>query len=67
MNAGLVEEDTLDGTHKLMQNWLDLSEGERALIVKNTVTCYKEKFYIGQAAKNLINVIRSSSSRSGTF
>ncbi|MDO6804770.1 glycosyltransferase, partial [Wenyingzhuangia sp. 1_MG-2023] len=58
MNAGLVGDDTLEGTQKLLQAWLDLSENEKQIIKQNTVACYKQKFDISQAAKNLIELIR---------
>jgi glycosyltransferase involved in cell wall biosynthesis len=60
MNAGLVGDDTLEGTQKLLQAWLDLSESEKQIIKKNTVVCYKQKFDIAQAAKKLIELIRKN-------
>ena len=59
MNAGLVENDTLEGTQKLIQAWLDLSEDEKQAIKQNTVPCYEQKFDIAQAAKNLIELIKT--------
>jgi len=59
MNAGLVEDDTLEGTQNLIQIWLDLSEDEKRAIKQNTVPCYEQKFDIAQAAKNLIELIRT--------
>lgn len=59
MNAGLVEEDTLEGTQKLIQAWLDLSPEQKEIIEQNTVLCYEQKFDIAQAASNLIKLIRS--------
>jgi glycosyltransferase involved in cell wall biosynthesis len=59
MNAGLVEDDTFEGTKKLIQAWLDLSDDEKKAIKQNTVPCYEQKFDIAQAAKNLIELIRT--------
>ena len=59
MNAGYVEDDTLEGTQKLIQAWLDLSEDEKQAVKQNTVPCYEQKFDIAQAAKNLIELIRT--------
>jgi glycosyltransferase involved in cell wall biosynthesis len=59
MNAGLVEDDTLEGTQKLIQTWLDLSEDEKQAIKQKTVACYEQKFDIAQSAKNIIGLIRT--------
>jgi glycosyltransferase involved in cell wall biosynthesis len=59
MNAGHVEDDTFEGTQKLIQTWLDLSEDEKQTIKQNTVPCYEQKFNISQAAKNLIELLRA--------
>ncbi|WP_372739252.1 glycosyltransferase [Neptunomonas sp.] len=58
MNAGLVEDDTLEGTQKLIQAWLNLPEEQKEAIKEHTVACYEQKFDIAQAAKNLICLIR---------
>jgi glycosyltransferase involved in cell wall biosynthesis len=59
MNAGLVNDDTLEGTQKLIQAWLDLSEDEKQAFKQNTIPCFEQKFDIAQAAKNLIDLIRT--------
>jgi len=60
MRAGLVAEDTLEGTRRLIKGWLSLSPEEKRLIRKNTITCFNKKFDIAQAAKNLVEFIRGS-------
>lgn len=58
MQAGLVENDTLEGTQNLIQAWLNLSPEQKETIKQNTIPCYEQKFDIAQAAKNLISLIR---------
>lgn len=58
-NAGLVEGDTLQGTQALLSKWLSLNQSERELIKSNTIPCFREKFDMDRAARNLINLIRS--------
>lgn len=57
-NAGLVETDTLDGTVNLFTRWLALSGEQKAKIQSSTVPCFKDKFDMAQATKNLIKLIK---------
>jgi hypothetical protein len=58
MNAGLVADDTLEGTKELIQTWLNLPDEQKQTIQKNTVICFEQKFDISQASNNLINLLR---------
>lgn len=58
MNAGLVADDTLDGTEQLLTKWLELDSDAREQMHDNAVQCFKEKFDIRQASINLINLIK---------
>jgi len=59
MRAGLIAEDTLDGTAQLLESWLSISKQQKTEIKANTIPCFKDKFDIKQAAENLINLIKS--------
>jgi glycosyltransferase involved in cell wall biosynthesis len=60
MNAGLVADDTLEGTKELIQAWLNFSDEQKQTIQKNTVICFEQKFDISQASKNLVNLLRDN-------
>jgi glycosyltransferase involved in cell wall biosynthesis len=57
MNAGLVADDTLEGTKELIQAWLNFSDEQKQTIQKNTVICFEQNFDVAQAAKNIIGVL----------
>lgn len=51
--AGLVEDDTVDGTHALLSRWLKLSESERAEMSHNASTCFSTRYSMTEGAKVL--------------
>jgi len=59
IKAGLVGEDTLQGTEKLISQWLALQPEEREMYQQQALSCFEQKFNIKQASKNLVARIRS--------
>lgn len=59
MQAGLVENDTLVGTEQLLAKWLKLDTQEITIMQEKAIECFKTKFDIQQASKNLIELIKS--------
>ncbi len=57
--AGIVAQDTYDGTCKLLQSYLELSEGKKRAMRKRARTCFSERFEIRKAAENLLRVLSS--------
>ncbi|MBC8010995.1 MAG: glycosyltransferase [Burkholderiales bacterium] len=55
--AGLVENDDIAGTTKLLTRWLALSASEREAMRTRAATCFVERFHVGQSAKSLIAVL----------
>ena len=55
--AGIVAEDTLDGTVELLEKWLAMNATEQAEMREKTVACFESRFEMGKAAENLIDVI----------
>ena len=51
--AGLTDEDTLEGTSRLLGGWLDLPAAERADMARRAVECFRVHFMIDAAAHNL--------------
>jgi len=57
--AGIVAQDTYDGTCKLLQSYLELSEEKKRAMRKRARTCFSERFEIRKAAENLLRVLSS--------
>jgi glycosyltransferase involved in cell wall biosynthesis len=57
--AGLVEDDTLEGTFRLLARWLQLDEAARKEMSRKAVASFKQNFEITQTAVSLIDTIRS--------
>jgi glycosyltransferase involved in cell wall biosynthesis len=60
-HAGLVAEDTLEGTCRLLQSYLEMP-GEQKLVMRECArVCFAEHFEIGKAAENLEEVLANVS------
>jgi glycosyltransferase involved in cell wall biosynthesis len=57
-NAGLVANDSLEGTTELVQRWLDLPASERDGIKRNALACFGRNFHIDVAAEKLLETLR---------
>lgn len=54
--AGLVASDDLEGTVKLLQQWLAMSTYEQQNMQKQAQKCFNNRFEISKAAQSLLNV-----------
>lgn len=52
--AGLVADDTLEGTRTLLSRWFGLSESEREIMRRKAASCFEEHFAIESAAQKLL-------------
>lgn len=59
--AGLAQPDTPEGIEILLEQWLALSEPERAAMTTAARPCYLEHFAIGQVAEKLVETIEGES------
>ncbi|WP_410054440.1 glycosyltransferase [Hymenobacter sp. BT188] len=48
--AGLVADDTLEGTRSLLENWCELTESEKGVMEKRCLLTYRNHFAVEQAA-----------------
>lgn len=55
--AGLVADDTLDGTKQLLNDWLSLSSDERTEYQSRATAIFLERFEISEAARSLTAII----------
>jgi len=57
--AGLVADDTLEGSKQLLQQWLQLSLEARRQMALNARQCFLKHFEIEQVAQSLLNVLEA--------
>jgi glycosyltransferase involved in cell wall biosynthesis len=55
--AGLVANDDLDGTIKLLQEWLAMSPDEQQNMQRKAKECFIKRFEIYQAAQSLVDAL----------
>lgn len=55
--AGLVEADTMEGTARLLERWLETPEEDRRKMKTKARTCFEKRFEIGQAADGLVRIV----------
>jgi len=58
-NAGLVEEDTVDGIRCLLEKWLSLSDLDILDMNRNAMSCYHENFSVDSAVADLESALLS--------
>ncbi len=59
VNAGLVEDDTIDGVKCLLKQWFRLSEIDIVNMNQNAMKCYQENFSVGSAVADLESILIS--------
>jgi len=59
-NAGMVEEDTIDGTLKNLQTWISRSEVQRIKMGERSKICFNKHFALDAATRRLINAVSYS-------
>jgi glycosyltransferase involved in cell wall biosynthesis len=55
--AGLSDDDTPDGTHRLMARWLALRPEERAAMSARASACFEKHFQVDGVAHHLIDLL----------
>jgi glycosyltransferase involved in cell wall biosynthesis len=63
--AGLVEEDTLEGTERLLRRWFDLQPAEREAMAARARPCFKRRFTMIRAASVIQHIFVSVASATG--
>jgi len=56
-NAGLIENDDLDGTIKLLEKWLKMPASEKKLMKKQAAKCFEENFEINKIVESLMRLL----------
>jgi glycosyltransferase involved in cell wall biosynthesis len=53
-NAGIVDEDNLDGVLKMLRSWFRLTEADQKIMGNNGIKVFREKFEITSAASQFL-------------
>ncbi|RYE36251.1 MAG: glycosyltransferase [Sphingobacteriaceae bacterium] len=61
-NAGIIADDTKDGTKQLLEKWNNLSPQEKQQMSLNARKCYEKYFAVAPASKNLIDAVSEEKS-----
>jgi len=56
--AGIVEDDSLDGTSKALEQWLALTPESKQQMQQSARHCFESRFHIDQVAQSLINILQ---------
>lgn len=56
--AGIVANDTLEGTTSLFDRWLAMGVDDFSTMKSKTVSCFETRFHIDKAAARLLEIIR---------
>lgn len=51
--AGLVDDDTLEGTERLLRRWLELPSAEREAIAAHAFPCFSKRYSMERAAASI--------------
>jgi glycosyltransferase involved in cell wall biosynthesis len=63
--AGLVDDDTLEGTERLLRRWFDLAPGERDAMATRTRLCFQTHFTMNRTALAIDQLFSSVASPLG--
>jgi len=61
--AGLIENDDLAGTLRLLQRWMELAPPETELFRLQAHGCFEKRFHAAAVAKNLLSIIEDLKER----
>lgn len=63
--AGIIRDDTLEGTLDGLQAWLALTPATRKTMSANARRCFENRYQIGQVATHLVDVIHEALEEEG--
>lgn len=58
-NAGIIADDTIEGTKKLLELWQNLSQEQKIEMGKNARQCYEKYFAVKPATENFLRAIQT--------
>jgi len=64
--TGLVEEDTLEGTERLLRRWLELSPKEREAMAARTYASFARRYSISNLACGIKDILQSAEAPSAS-
>jgi glycosyltransferase involved in cell wall biosynthesis len=58
--AGIVHEDTPEGIHRLLSDWLALDDASRIAMRQRTVACFEKHFELGRVTDQLLEALKET-------
>lgn len=58
--AGLVADDTLEGTINNLERWLGMGQQEKTVVQAKAKKCFANHFHVQRAAERLLEILRES-------
>ena len=58
--VGFVEEDTVEGTERLLRSWIGMTEAERTAMIGRTDACFDKRFSMRNCAMALRDIFREA-------
>lgn len=65
-NGGYVDTDTVEGTERLLEKWLDTPANDWALMRRNAGECFNQRFLIDRTAESFIEAMEVFGMRATT-
>lgn len=59
----MVQPDSLEGTHALLAQWMQLTGAEREAMSKTARNCFEKKFHVRETAESLLRLIDGSENK----
>lgn len=59
--AGLMEDDTSEGTEHLLERWIELPAAERQVMAARTLECFHQRYDMRENAKKIVRLFEKTS------
>jgi glycosyltransferase involved in cell wall biosynthesis len=56
--VGIVEEDTVEGTHRMLLRWLRLTESQRKTMAEKALRCFTARYSMKAASRFILDLFR---------
>ena len=60
--AGIVHDDTQEGTDRLLNDWLALTPRQKAAMRERTVACFEDNFELKRVTRHLLEALTIAAS-----
>lgn len=64
--GGLIQSDTQEGSDRLLEDWLNLSDADRQKMRDDALRCFEDNFEIGKVTGNLLTALKDAATEAVT-